>query len=239
MSTLLERAKALISSKPAALGALVIVPLANAAMTGVSIAAEPYSFYSGLTYFTSYSGSIADFTVSSGCGATATATDLSLFTTAPISISGGTYQAADATSLNLEWTGTLDTSAFPLNASAVEINYDFSIDPYGSGSGTVSWALDNDIGGIPLDVSSSSGYSGGIADQIQGTLLAPVTSTTFDSKWSTELEVSWTNESSTAELSISVPEGASIDLSEVPEPASLGVVGVGAIGLLTRRRRRA
>ena len=236
MSNLLERAPALISKKPAALGALVIVPLANAAMTADAMA-EPFSFGGGSGSYAVSSGASVAFNNGSGCGTTATATGLSLFTTSPFVISGGTYRALDATSVNLEWSGSLDTSAFAPKGSAIEINYDFSIDRNYSGS--VTWALDNDIGGIPLDVSSTSGYSGGITE-IEGTLFAPISSggTTFGNTWSTELEVGWSGGTTNGELSISVPSGASIDLSEVPEPASVGVLGVGAIGLLTRRRRR-
>ena len=233
MCTLMTRARMLISSKPAVLGALVIVPLATAARTAEANV-PPYTFTSG-SVFLNNPNSGGHITVPGSLSGTGF-NPLILSTNGTITMTPGLYDGAS--SLDLLWSGSLNTIFFPVNASTININYDFTIGLTGTNGGHVSWALNDNIGGQSLNASSGSPVTGA-STRVTGSLSGVVTSTLSNS-WTSELDLSWGGYTGDAVLSISVPGAGSIDLSVaagVPEPASLGVLGLGAVGLLMRRRR--
>jgi hypothetical protein len=234
MSTLLERAKSLISNKPAMLGALAIVPLATAARNAEAGFAGPYAYSGGSVVFhTNASGDTTIPGTLSGIGSN----PLTLSTNGTIDVPVS-YADSSGNTIRLTWHGFLDPTFFPPNASTIGVDYDFII---GQGAfGTYSWTLHDVIGGQTLD-RSSTGLSSATSAEYTGSLSLPVTSV-LSNTWLSELDIFWTPISG-GDISINVPASGSIDLSVtptagVPEPASLGVLWLGAAALLVRRRRK-
>lgn len=165
---------------------------------------------------------------------------------------GATYAATQVSSTRVKVTGLGDytatgsTSAITLSIggliSAVvgeplSLDYDFSL--ILAGSGSVAWSLNTivTISGFPIPGPSSNGGPITSADNgtFTGSRSAPSPLTVSNVPWSALLTVNWSGATVGDTLQVSIPTN-SIDLTVVPEPSSILLVGLGGV-LLTRRRR--
>jgi hypothetical protein len=242
--TLLERARGLIQSKSVAAAALAIIPLAaNTARATAIISQNPGHFNPGSTsagFFPSSGGS----TVLVGTATTTANPDTSVSLSGGIiNLSGATYQAdsntAAGANLSFNWSGTLSGNIARGETFDLAYLFNIALQPGSSNhTGTVDWNLSANAAGAFDNFSGALGPSGiPISQDFSGSQIVFLPSSP-NSSWNTTLNISWFNFDPNSLLTVNIPGGSTIDESIVPEPCSLGLLGMGAIGLLQRRRRR-